>query len=104
MNSYPVFIVTKSDLVGRDIDVLPSLARRSLVAINFTITTVNAKLLRKLEPCAPANFKRLEAMKTLIEAGVTCNLYLFPIFPILSDNVLNCYIKKANDYGAKCPR
>src|SRR5450756_1695142 len=100
--SYPVFIVTKSDLVAKDKDVFASLAKRNLVAINFTITTVKAKLLRKLEPCAPSNQKRLEAMSTLTKAGVPCNLYLSPIFPILSDNLLNFYIKKASDCGAKC--
>ena len=55
--SYPVFIVTKSDLATKDKDVLVSLAKRNLVAINFAITTVKAKLLRKLEPCAPSNQK-----------------------------------------------
>jgi DNA repair photolyase len=100
--SYPVFIVTKSDLVARDIDVLSSLAKRNLVAINLTITAVNSKILKKLEPCSPSNKKRLEAMKTLTQAGVPCNLYLSPIFPILSDNLLNYYVKKANDCGARC--
>jgi DNA repair photolyase len=65
---YPVFIVTKAYLVTKDKDVLASLSKRNLVAINFTITIVNAKLLRKLEPYAPSNQKRLEAMKTLSEA------------------------------------
>jgi DNA repair photolyase len=74
--SYPVFIVTKSHLVTKDKDVLSSLAKRNLVAINFTITPVEAKLLRKLEPCSPSNQKRLEAMKTLTEAGIPVNLYL----------------------------
>jgi DNA repair photolyase len=81
--SYPVFIVTKSNLVARDIDLLSSLAKRNLVAINFTITAIEAKWLRKLEPCSPSNQKRLEAMKILSEAGVPCNLYLSPYFPFL---------------------
>src|ERR1039457_1277213 len=42
--SYPVFIVSKSDLVTKDKDILSSLAKRNLVAINFTITTINSKL------------------------------------------------------------
>jgi DNA repair photolyase len=53
--------VTKSDLVVRDKDVLSSLAKRNLTAVNFTITPVKAKLLRKMEPKAPSNKKRLEA-------------------------------------------
>ncbi len=100
--SYPVFIVTKSDLVTKDKDVLSSLAERNLVAVNLTITAVNSKLLRKLEPCSPSNQKRLEAMKTLTDAGIPVNLYLSPYFPFLSENLLNYYIKKANDCGARC--
>jgi DNA repair photolyase len=100
--SYPVFIVTKSNLVTKDKDVLSSLAKRNLVAINFTITPIEAKLLRKLEPCAPSNLKRLEAMKTLSGAGIPVNLYLSPYFPFLSENLLDYYVKKSNDCGAKC--
>ena len=100
--SYPVFIVTKSDLAARDKVVLSSLAKRNLTAVNFTITPVKAKLLRKMEPHAPSNQKRLEAMKTLTQTGVPCNLYLSPIFPLLSDKLLNMYLKKASQSGAKC--
>jgi len=100
--SYPVFIVTKSDLAVRDKDVLSSLANRNLAAVNFTITPVEAKLLRKMEPYAPANQKRLEAIRALTQAGIPCNLYLSPIFPILSDNLLNYYIKRAAESGANC--
>ena len=83
--SYPVSIVTQSDLVTKDKDVLSSLAKRNLVAVNLTITAVNSKLLRKLEPYSPSNQKRLEAMKTLTDAGIPVNLYLSPYFPFLSD-------------------
>jgi len=44
----------------------------------------------------------LEAIKTLTETGIPVNLYLSPYFPFLSENLLNYYIKKANDCGAKC--
>jgi DNA repair photolyase len=100
--SYPVFIVTKSDLATRDKDVLSSLATRNLVAVNFTITPVEEKLLGKMEPRTPLNRKRLESIKTLTQAGVRCNLYLSPIFPILSDNLLSYYIKRAAENGANC--
>jgi DNA repair photolyase len=100
--SYPVFIVTKSDLAVRDIAVLTSLAKRNLVAINFTITPVRAKLLRKLEPRAPPAKNRFEAMKTLTDAGIPCNLYLSPIFPLISDKLIPAYLKRASQSGAKC--
>jgi DNA repair photolyase len=69
--------------------------------VNLTITTVNSKLLRKLEPYSPPNQKRLETMKTLTTTGIPVNLYLNPYFPYLSENLLNYYIKKANDCGAR---
>ena len=100
--SYPVFIVTKSDLVTRDVDILSSLAKRNLAAVNFTVTPLKAKMLEKLEPNAPSNTKRLEAMKILTQAGVQCNLYSSPILPCLSDNYLPFILRKASESGAKC--
>ena len=100
--SYPVFIVTKSDLVTKDKDVLTSLAKRDLVAVNLTITAVNSKILKKLEPFSSSNLKRWDAMKSLTGAGIPVNLYLSPYFPFLSENLLNYCIKKANDCGARC--
>ena len=100
--NYPTFIVSKSNLITRDKDVLASLAKRNLVAVNLSITAINSKLLGKMESYSPSNHKRLEAMKTLTQAGIPVNLYLSPYFPFLSENLLNYYIKKANDCGAKC--
>ncbi|MEM3697856.1 MAG: radical SAM protein, partial [Candidatus Bathyarchaeia archaeon] len=100
--SYPCFIVTKSDLVMRDKDVLSSLAKRNLVAVNFTITPLNNEILAKVEPYTPNNEKRLKAMYMLTKAGIPCSIYLSPIFPVLSENLLDFYLKKASDNGAKC--
>jgi len=93
---YPVFIVTKSDLVQNDINVLSSLATRNLVAVNFTVTPVKAKVLTKLEPHAPSNQRRLEAMKKLTQAKIPCNEYSSPIFPKLSDGLLNHFVREAS--------
>jgi len=100
--SYPVFVVTKSDLVVRDKDILKSLAERNLVAVNFTITPLDNEVLAKVEPYAPYNEKRLKAMNTLTKAGVPCSIYLSPIFPFLSEKLLDFYLKKASENGARC--
>lgn len=100
--SYPVFIVTKSDLVMRDIDVLTSLAERNLVAVNFTITPLDKEILSKLEPYAPNNERRLKAMNRLTEAGVPCSIYLCPIFPFLSELFLGDFLAEASKNGARC--
>jgi DNA repair photolyase len=62
--NYPVFTVTKPDLAAKDKNVLSPLAKHNLTAVNFTITPIKAKLLRKMEPQAPPNKKRFEAIKT----------------------------------------
>jgi DNA repair photolyase len=100
--SYPCFIVTKSDMVVRDKDVLSSLAKRNLVAVNSTITPLDKEALSKLEPYAPNNERRLKAMNTLTKAGVPCSIYLSPIFPFLSEPYLEDFIIKASKHGAKC--
>lgn len=100
--SYPVFIVTKSDLVVRDIDILTSLAEKNLVAVNFTITPIRKTTLKKLEPYAPNNEKRLKAISKLSNAGIPCSIYLSPIFPFLSEQLLDFYLKKALESGARC--
>ena len=101
--SYPTFVVTKSNLVTKDKDVLSSLAKRNLAEVNFTVTPVKAKILSILEPQAPSNKKRLEAMKTLTQGGgVPCNLYLSPILPYISDDCLPSVLRKASESGSKC--
>lgn len=55
--SYPVFIVTKSDLILRDMDILTSLAQKNLIAVNLTLTPMDDEILPKLEPHAPNNEK-----------------------------------------------
>lgn len=100
--SYPVFIVTKSDLVIRDKNILSSLAKRNLVTVNFTITPIEEETLTKLEPYAPNNEKRFQAMNTLTKAGVPCSIYLCPIFPYLSERFLESFIVKSSKNGARC--
>jgi len=100
--SYPVFIVTKSDMVMRDKDILSSLAERNLVCVNFTVTPIRKTTLAKLEPYAPNNERRLKAMSTLTKAGVPCSIYLCPIFPFLSEPFLENFIIKASMNGAVC--
>lgn len=100
--SYPVFIVTKSDLVLRDKDILFSLAERNLVAVNLTVTPIEAETLTKLEPYAPKNEQRLKALKKLSKKNTPCSIYLSPIFPFISDRIIEKIIAKSIKNGAKC--
>src|SRR5580692_2076791 len=74
-------IVTKSNLVVRDSDLLRAVAAHNKVFVNITITTLNADLARILEPRAPRPDLRLEAMRKLNEAGIRAGVICAPVLP-----------------------
>lgn len=79
-------IVTKSNLVLRDVDVLREISRHNQLFVNLTITTLNADLARILEPRAPRPDLRLEAMRKLNEAGVAAGVICAPVLPGITDS------------------
>jgi DNA repair photolyase len=91
-----VQIITKSDLVARDIDLLSKMR----CVVSFTVTTLNRALSRKLEPGAPSPEKRLKAMKELSDAGVPTSLRLDPIIPSLNDAEIEKIVETAVAHGA----
>jgi DNA repair photolyase len=98
----PVSIVTKSTLVLRDADVLASMAERTRVSVNFSITTMDAARWRLIEPGTPPPWKRLEVMQRLIEAGVRCSVFLAPILPGVTDSAasIEAVVRAAKEHGA----
>ncbi len=99
---FPVHIITKSDLIVRDVDILQEI-NKVYATISFTITTANDDLGKKLEPGAPLVSKRLKAMKTLSDAGIQTGVTLMPVLPFIEDNPDNIksILEKAADVGAK---
>jgi DNA repair photolyase len=79
-------ITTKSDLVTRDIDLLREVARRNVLAVNITITTLNRRLARLMEPRAPRPDLRLAAVRALSEAGLTVGVFPNPVLPMITDS------------------
>ena len=79
-------IVTKSNLVLRDVDVLQRVARKNRLSVNLTITTLNADLARILEPRAPRPDLRLEAMSKLNQAGINAGVICAPVLPGITDS------------------
>jgi DNA repair photolyase len=97
---HPVSIVTKSHLILRDIDILTSMAGKGLAKVALSITTLDRKLARKMEPRAPTPEKRLEAVKELSEAGIPTAVMVAPIIPALNDSEMENILKAAALAGA----
>lgn len=97
---HPVVIITKNALVQRDLDLLAQLARRRLVGVLFSITTLEPETARMLEPRAAAPWKRLEAMQALAHAGVPVGVMVAPLIPFITDIQLERVLAAAAQAGA----
>ena len=93
---------TKSPLVTRDLDVLQRIARHSPVAVNFTITTADDALCRRVERHVPPTSARLEALRTLAAGGIRCGVLLMPVLPFVNDTPENiaAIVRLAHQAGA----
>ncbi|MGB3273831.1 MAG: PA0069 family radical SAM protein, partial [Xanthobacteraceae bacterium] len=98
---HPVGIVTKSALVTRDIDILSRMAQRNLVKVALSVTTMDPKLARSMEPRAATPAKRLEALKLLSEAGIPTTVMVAPIIPALNDSEIERIVDAAAFAGVK---
>ncbi|MBB4658615.1 DNA repair photolyase [Parvularcula dongshanensis] len=98
--SHPVSILTKSDLVLRDLDLLAPMARDGLARVMLSITTLDGKLARAMEPRAPRPGLRLEAVRVLAKAGVPTGTVHGPMIPGLSDHELEALMEEAAARGA----
>jgi DNA repair photolyase len=97
---HPVAIVTKSALVVRDADILSRLASRGLAKVAISVTTLDHRLARRMEPRASAPAKRIEAMRRLADAGVPVAVMAAPLIPALNDNELERILEAAAEAGA----
>ena len=97
---HPVAIVTKSALITRDIDILAPMAQKGLVKVGISVTTLDKKLARSMEPRASTPAKRLDAIKTLTEAGIPVAVMMAPIIPALNDHEIERVLDSAKAAGA----
>ena len=97
---HPVGIVTKSNLVTRDIDLLRVMARDGLARVYLSITTLDRRIARTLEPRAAAPHRRLEAVRELAAAGITTGVMVAPIIPALTDPEIETILDAAAAAGA----
>jgi DNA repair photolyase len=95
---HPVGIVTKSNLVVRDLDILSRMAKRNLVRVGISVTTMDTQLARAMEPRAPTPSRRLDALRQLAEAGVPTTVMVAPVIPAIND----AEIERILDAAAAC--
>jgi DNA repair photolyase len=98
--NHPVGIVTKSALITRDIDILSQMADRQLAKVAISITTLDPKLARAMEPRAATPAKRLETVRRLAEAGIPVTVLVAPIIPAINDHEIEAILKAAHAAGA----
>ena len=87
-HGYPAHLITKSDLILKDIETLV-LVNQVHASVCFTLTTVDDDLARKVEPGAPSPTRRLKAMAALAERGIPVGVTLMPVLPFIEDSVEN---------------
>ncbi len=98
---HPVGIVTKSALVARDIDILARMAGRGLAKVALSVTTMDRRLARTMEPRAATPPKRLETVRQLTDAGIPTSVLVAPIIPGLNDQELERILDSARAAGAR---
>jgi DNA repair photolyase len=98
---HPVSLITKTALVERDLDILAPMAKRNLVSVTFSITTLSNETSRHMEPRASAPMRRLLAVKRLSEVGIPVNVNVAPVIPFLTDHELEPILEQAALNGAR---
>ncbi len=97
---HPVTITTRGTLIERDLDILAPLAAQGLLCVSISVTTLDPRLARAMEPRAPAPARRLATVRRLAEAGVPVGVNASPLIPALTDHELEAIFAAAADAGA----
>jgi DNA repair photolyase len=97
---HPVAIITKGALVTRDIDILAEMAADGLCSVAISVTTLDSKLKRLMEPRAASAAARLAAMEALSGAGIPVTLLFAPVIPALNDSDMESILAQSRNAGA----
>jgi DNA repair photolyase len=98
---HPVGIVTKSALIVRDLDILSRMAQRNLVKVALSVTTLDGKLARMMEPRAATPSRRLTTLRELVEGGIPASVMVAPIIPGLNDTEIERILDSAAAIGVR---
>lgn len=99
--NHPVGIVTKSALITRDIDILASMAERGLAKVAISVTTLDPKLARQMEPRAATPTRRLTTIRQLTEAGIPVTVLVAPLVPAINDHEIEGILRATHAAGAR---
>ena len=97
---HPMALITKSQLVIRDIDILGPMAERGLAKAALSVTTLERRIARVMEPRAAAPHRRIEAIRALADAGVPVTVMVAPIIPGINDSEIEQILEEASKAGA----
>ncbi|MBB2969978.1 PA0069 family radical SAM protein [Mesorhizobium sp. RMAD-H1] len=99
--NHPVGIVTKSAMVMRDQDILARMAEKGLAKVALSVTTLDAKLARTMEPRASTPTRRLQAIRSLADAGIPASVMMGPVIPGVNDHEIERILDSAYAMGAR---
>ena len=99
--NHPFSIISKSALILRDLDLIAPMAERNLVRVAISVTTLDRKLARSMEPRAATPEKRLAAVRALADAGVPTVVMFAPAIPGLNDHEMEAVLERAAAAGAR---
>ena len=98
---HPLSIVTKSNLILRDLDILRAMGRDRLVTVFVSVATLDREVARKMEPWAPTPEKRLKTIEALNDVGVPTGVMIAPIIPAINDAEIETILNRACAVGAR---
>jgi DNA repair photolyase len=96
---HPVGIVTKSALIRRDIDILSDMAAKGLAKVALSVTTLDHRLARAMEPRAATPIRRLETLRVMANAGIPTAVMVAPIVPAINDSEIERILDAAANAG-----
>jgi len=99
-HNHPLNLISKGNLITRDIDLLTSLANRRLCSVAISLPTIDDELKRVMEPRVPSAAARLRAIKTLTDSNIPTSVLMAPLIPAINDAEIETVLEAAADAGA----
>lgn len=98
--NHPVAIITKGTMIERDVDILGPMAAKGLARVGMSITTLDNKTSRAMEPRVPLPARRLQTIRRLTDASIPVRVMVSPVVPALTDHELEAILAAAKEAGA----